>query len=75
MVPLGNQAESVVALPAVLGTGSVEVLATETGVTGGLREWRHVNVSSRLTTFDKIATAVTFCSVPHPSASPIFSLS
>ena len=43
-----NQAESVVALLAVLGIRIVEVPATETLITGGLRVSMHANVSPRL---------------------------
>ena len=43
-----NPVELVVALLAVLGTRTVEVPATETSVTGGLRAWRPANVSPRL---------------------------
>ena len=49
MVSSRNQAESVVALVAVLGIRIVEVLVTETLITDGLRAPRPVNVSARLT--------------------------
>ena len=47
MVSSRNQAESVVALVAVLGIRIVEVSATETLITGGLRASRPVNVSAK----------------------------
>ena len=43
-----NQAEPVVALLAVLGMSIVEVPATETLITDGLRESRPANVSPKL---------------------------
>ena len=49
MVRLRNQAESVVALLAVVGIRIVEGPATETLITGGLMALRLVNVSLRLT--------------------------
>ena len=42
-----NLAESAVALLAVLGSRSVQVLATETWNIGGVRAWRLAIVSSK----------------------------
>ena len=43
-----NPVESVVALLVVLGTTTAEVPAAETLITGGLRAWRHANVSFKV---------------------------